>query len=133
MKKYKDYIIYGTLRECVDELWKMIDFKNGVFPDFDFAASVCENEDNACDAYDSGECWFGCKDIGKAFDCDTISLMIAHYGGGGITSMELTGEYPDEKETLMRRIAEATDLCGCGVLEPYDFTVFEISKRNCNS
>lgn len=118
-------IIYGTLRECTDKLFKMIDFDNMQFPDFDFAAVVSEECENADEAYEEAEGWFGVKDFGKNFDCDTISIMCAHYGGGGIRSLELTNE-DDERESFMRMIGESTDEIGHGVLEPNDYTVFEI-------
>lgn len=122
-------VIYGTLRECVDELFKRIDFRKAKFPDFDFAAIIEENlypSDFPSSPTDAAESWFGCKDLGNVFNTDTISLFIGHYTGGGIESMELRGEdIESEKETLMTRMGSATDDVGLGVLEPEDYTMFE--------
>lgn len=124
-------IIYGTLQECTNELFEMIDFDNADFPDFDFAASVSEDCENEDDAYEEAEGWFGVKDLGENFDCDTISLMCAHYGGGGIRALELSydSDEVDQKNDFMRMIGESTDEIGYGVLEPNDYTVFEIIKE----
>ena len=120
-------LIYGTLRECVDELWKIVS-RFPRFPRVDYAVIVDEEAKSADEAYDSAEGWFGFKDVGYEFDCDTISLFFAHYGGGGITAVEIDDHcYEDEqKEILMQRIGESTDSCGYGVLEPGDLTVFEV-------
>ena len=127
MITFHENIYYGTLRECVDELWKHIDFENLEMPKVDFAASAMENAKSAYEAYHNSEGWFGFQDVGDKFDCDKISLMFAHYGGGGIESLELTGEDEEsEKEYLMQRIGSSTDACGYGVLEPDDMTVFEL-------
>ena len=38
--KYDNFtLVYGTLKECVDELWKKIDFKSHKFPRVDYAAN----------------------------------------------------------------------------------------------
>ena len=124
-------VIYGTLRECVDEVFKRIDFEKTFpkFPDFDFAAIVEEGlqpADFSTDPTDNAESWFGCKDLGRVYQTDTISLFIGHYTGGGIESMELRGEDPErEKETLMVRMGASTDNIGFGVLDPDDYTMFE--------
>lgn len=115
-------IIYGTLRECVDELWDRMDLAH--MPKVNYAASVCEDEDSAEEAYGSAEGWFGFADLGSEFDSDTVMLLFGHWGGGGIECMELTGD-EEEKEILMERIGSSTDSCGYGVLEPDDITVFE--------
>ena len=130
MIKFNDgNVIYGTLEECVDELFKRIDFGKAKFPDFDFAAVVEEDlkqEDFPSDPTDAAESWFGCKDLGRVYQTDTISLFIGHYTGGGIESMELRGEdIESEKETLIARIGIATDDVGLGVLNPDDPTMFE--------
>ena len=127
-------IIYGTLRECVDELWKMVflDEKLPKFPRVDYAASVIENADSVEEAYKNAEGWFGFVEVGGLFNCDTFSLFFAHYGGGGVTAMEIEPAWEcsekESKELLMRRIGESTDSCGYGVLEPGDYTVFEIEE-----
>lgn len=127
-------LIYGTLKECTDKLFKMIDFENMIFPDFDFASCVDEDAESPEDAYESAESWFGVKDLGKSFDTDTISLMFAHYGGGGIESMELCylKDYYDEEEPkklFMQKIESSTSVAGIGELTPDDYTVFEILER----
>ena len=116
-------IIYGTLKECVDELWKTMDLVN--FPKVNYAASVCENEESVKYAYDNASGWFGFADLGSEFDSDTVVLLFGRWGGGGVEVMELTGD-EDEKGILMQRIGSSTDKCGYGVLEPNDMTVFEV-------
>ena len=121
-------IIYGTLRECVDELWKIIEENDYTYcPRVDFAAVVDEDAENGKEAYESAEGWFGFKDYGDDFNTDTISLCFAHYCGGGVAAMEIDLEHgEDQKEILMNTIGYSTDQCGYGVLEPNDMTVFEI-------
>lgn len=131
MEKYKNknsVVVYGTLKECVNELWKEIDFKTHKFPRVDYAANVWDSAENAQEAFDGAEGWFGFADTSNLFDCDTFTLLFAHYGGGGVESMEMYygAEEEDLKEMLMQRIGSSTDQCGYGVLEPNDYTVFEI-------
>ena len=124
-------LIYGTLRKCTDELFNLIDFEKMEFPDFDFALIVDEEAKSPEEAYDTAESWFGVKDLGGEFCTDTISLMFAHYGGGGIQSMEIhyLHDYNDVdelKDEFMKKITESTDDIGIGKLEPDDYTIFEI-------
>ena len=116
-------ILYGTLKECVDELWKTMDLAH--FPKVNYAASVMEDEESVKHAYDYASGWFGFADLGSEFDSDTVVLLFGHWGGGGVEVMELAGD-ESEKEILMQRIGSSTDKCGYGVLEPNDMTVFEI-------
>lgn len=127
MLKYHENVFYGTLKECVDELYKLIDFEHKEIPRVSYSASTTINAETAYEAYTTAEGWFGFTDVGDVFDCDTISLMFAHYGGGGIECLELYGEDEElEKELIMQRIGNSTDSCGYGVLEPDDWTVFEL-------
>ena len=119
---------YGTLRECVDELWRRINFTEMKFPDFDFALAQYGETDFET-AYENAECWFGVKDFGKKFDSDTISVMIGHYGGGGVEAMEISGE-EGEKEKLMKKISNAVeDILGGGISPDDDYVVFEIYEE----
>ena len=119
--------IYGTLEECVNEYWKRIDFENGTAPNVDYAASVLEDCVDCDDALDSAQGWFGFKNVKEAFDSDDIVFLFGHYGGGGVESLEVTGEYEMEKDLLMRRIGSSTDECGYSVLEPQDYTLFLVN------
>lgn len=114
-------IIYGTLRECVNEYWKRIEDR----PKVNYAAEVVENEESAEKAYGFASGWFGFTDVSDKFDSDTNVLLFGHWGGGGIECMEITGD-EEEKEILMQKIGASTDSCGYGVLEPDDITVFEL-------
>lgn len=126
----KKTVVYGTLEECVNEYYKRIDFENGTAPNVDYAASVWEDCEDVLDAYESAEGWFGIKDISEEFNSDTVTLLFGHYGGGGVESLELYGDDPEtEKEILMQRIGSSTDDCGYGVLEPQDYTVFELFSK----
>lgn len=126
MIKYGRYI-YGTLNECVDELYKLIDFDNRKFPEFDFAAWV--DEDLTVDDFretkypaDLGESWYGCKDISDLFDADTFNIVFGHYGGGGIVALEVVGDYePEEKRDIIKCIKISTD-----ELDEDSYTLFEI-------
>lgn len=123
----KGEYIYGTLKECVDELWKRIDWKNRKFPDFDYAAFVGEDERNIDEVRHQADGWFGCKDVGNLYNADTFTLIFAHYSGGGVESMELwNDDDTDRKQMLIDRIGNSTDLCGYGILDPNDYTLFEI-------
>ena len=62
----KNNFIYGTIEECVNEIWKMIQYINGKprrFPEFDFCADVSriESFDDDVKAIDIGTGWYGCK------------------------------------------------------------------------
>ena len=127
MKKFHENIWYGTLKECVDELYSLIDdVKNGDILHVDYAAIVKEDAKTAYEAYREAESWFGFRNVSNDFDCDTLTLLFGHYGGGGIECLELTGEDPEtDKEEIMRAIANSTEALGIGRLEPNDYTVFE--------
>lgn len=118
-------VIYGTVRECVKEVFRRIDFMNAKFPDFDFASWVEEDItqeeiDNAKDIINLGSSWFGCKDLGSQFfDSDTISVMFGHYGGGGINAVEIIDD--DSFEDFLRALIESTE----DSLREYDYTIFE--------
>lgn len=124
MIKYKN-LIYGTVRECVEELWKLIDFENWVFPDFDFAAWADEDltlEDLEKHGWHCGESWYGCKELGSVFNSDTLSLFFGHYGGGGVMAVEISDDNPDCKDDLIKAIRVSTG----GELGEDDPTLFEI-------
>lgn len=128
MMKFHENIWYGTLRECIDELYDLIDFEYYEMPIVNYAASAPEKAKSAFEAYNESSGWFGFKDIGNDFDCDTISLLFAHYGGGGIESLELTGYDPEaEKKLLMEKIRNSTECCGYS-LRPDEYTVFELDN-----
>lgn len=122
-------VIYGTLEECVAELFNRIDFRMSSFPDFDFATYVNDDitqkdMDDATDVCDLGESWYGCKDLGnKFFDSDTISVMFGHYGGGGIRALEL---YDDEcMEPFIQTLIDSA----YGDLGRDSYTIFEFIRR----
>ena len=126
MIKYEN-LIYGTVRECVEELWKLVDLENRVFPDFDFAAWVAEDltlEDLERKGWNCGESWYGCKELGGVFDADTLSLFLGHYGGGGVASTELSDD-EEGKDELIRAIIKSTD----EELKEDTPTLFEILKE----
>ena len=127
MIKYKNFI-YGTVRECVEELWKLIDFETWVFPDFDFAAWVDEDltlEDLEKHGWHCGELWYGCKELGNVFNSDTFSLFFGHYGGGGVASLEIYEDAPECEDDLIRAIRNSTN----GELEEDVPTLFEIVSK----
>jgi len=128
-----DKYIYGTLRECVDELWKRIDFVKMKFPIFSFAAVVSDDITDPDQFAWDAEAWFRCVDVTKMFQGDSytgFSLIFGYYGGTVTECMELFMESSDDekslKETFMQRIGNSTDLYGYGILAPDDYTVFEV-------
>lgn len=126
MIKYEN-LIYGTVRECVEEVWKLIDFKAMDFPDFDFAAWVSDYStmgDLEAHGSDYASSWYGVKDLGNEFDSDTISLFFGHYGGGGVESMEIWGDSPEDKDLLIQKICDSTD----GELAEDSPTLFELRE-----
>ncbi|MBQ1312435.1 MAG: hypothetical protein IIY55_11360 [Blautia sp.] len=59
-KKGPNEIIYGTLLECVDEVWKKLQqYRNRIFLDFDFAKAG----DNYAEAYLAMDAvkWYACR------------------------------------------------------------------------
>ena len=127
MIKYNN-LIYGTVRECVEELWKLIDFDNWVFPDFDFAAWVDEDltlEDLEKKGWNCGESWYGCRELGNVFNSDTFSLFLGHYGGGGIAGIEINDDDSDYKNDLIKAIYIST----AGELKENTSTLFEINDK----
>ena len=127
IKKFHENIWYGTFKECVAELWKVIDFDHTEMPRVDFAVSVMENASTAYEAYRNASGWFGIKNISEEFNADTISLIIARYGGGGIEGLELCGEDEEkEKADLMKRMSWSAGVCGYDLIKANDYTVFEL-------
>lgn len=127
MIKYNN-LIYGTVRECVEELWKLIDFNEWKFPDFDFAACASEGltlKDLEKHGWHCGESWYGCKELRSVFDSDTFSLFFGYYGGGGVVSLEIYKDAPECKDDLIRAIRNSTN----GELEEDDPTLFEIVSQ----
>lgn len=122
-------ILYGSLCDCTRGLFDLIDW-DGAFPNVDFAAVVDEDAPSANAARKTAEGWFGIKDFGKKFDADTFSLMFAHYGGGGVESMELMPPEDSERDAFetefMEHIGASTSAVGYGALGPDDMTVFEV-------
>lgn len=120
-------LIYGTLRKCVDEVYKLINFDHLEMPTISYSASTMKNAKTAYEAYRSAEGWFGIVNVRGTFDSDAIVMLFGHFGGGGIESLELNGEdEEEEKELIIQKIGSSTDSCGYGVLAPDDITVFEL-------
>ena len=133
IKKEREKIefIYGTLQECVDDLFERIDLTKP-FPEFDFAAEVIEDSEDADIVYDNATGWFGCKDMAKEFDSNLFELIICYYGGSGLECVEVgedDGSFiEEEKRAMISVIGNATDIAGYGVLNPNDYTIFEYKK-----
>lgn len=126
MKKFHENIWYGTLKECIDELYGLIDFEHKTMPRVDYSAYAPEDAKTAYEAYSAAEGWFGIVKCENDFDSDGIVLLMGHYGGGGIQAVELTDENPEEeKMLLMRQIRNSADDCGYCLL-PHEYTVFEL-------
>ncbi len=110
--KSKRTMLYGTLKECVDAIWDMIDFENMIFPDFDYAINNTDNLTRS-EIYnkedEAATWWYGCKDLKRFFAGETISLMIGYYSGGGLQCLELTGKRYTEKAELIDRMILSTD------------------------
>ena len=126
MKKFHENIWFGTLKECVDEFYSLIDFVHCEMPRVDFAAIVDGEAKTAYEAYRTAESWFGFKCMSHEFDGDTVALLFGHYGGGGVESLELTGNPEIDKEAIIDKIANSTDNCGLGQLKTDEYTVFEL-------
>ena len=121
-------IMYGTIKECVDEIWNMIDWNKCEFPDFDFCNDpyddITETDVmNAKDGNDIGNGWYGCK-ANDDFDPEftSINLIFGYYGGGWFDSLMMYDEDDEYKDFIIRKICEATDLT------PSCKTVFEFIK-----
>lgn len=121
--------IYGTIEECVNEIWKMIDFYDMEAPDFDFCGDVREDITetgikNASTASELGNEWYGCK-VNRDFDPfkESINLIFGYYGGGYFDSICIWDEDEEFKDVIIRKICDATEL------KPDWKTVFEIIKK----
>ncbi len=122
--------IYGTLKECVEELFKRIENCGGIFPEFDFCADCLEEAKSMKEAYNSSSGWFGCKDISELFDnTQSYSLVLDYYGGGATESADLDMTDREDMEIIISRIGSCTDNIGYGVLNPNDYTIFEFKER----
>lgn len=128
MIKYNN-LIYGTLNECVNEIWKMIDYDTLQFPNFDYAALVSEDltlEDLKRLGNNAGSSWFGVKNMTNVFDSDTISLFTGHYSGGGINSLEID-EY-SKPEDLIDMIIYSTEDMSVEV-KADEYVLFELVEE----
>lgn len=113
-------MIYGTVRECVKEILRMTDENHFMkFPDFDYAVDTPEDltlDDLEQYGNGIGEIWLTCRDIAEMFDGDTIHLVSAHYGGGGMNCLELDPDYMDEcEDSMVRLIENSSEDIGWGV------------------
>lgn len=124
--------ICGTVEECVNEIFKMIDWNKMEFPDFDFCSDgffedlTQEELDEAENITYLGTGCYGCK-RNSDFDSlrESIDLIFGYYGGGWFRSMCLDDdEYEDEyKKEMISIICEGADL------RPEWYTAFELIKK----
>ena len=101
----KGRFIRGTFTECINKLWGLIDAEQCSFPDFDIAVNVSDD-------FKDASVWFGCKDLAREFDCNTISVMFAFFGGGGVCAMEIQDGDEYEKKEFIDMIKNSVDTCG---------------------
>lgn len=111
--------MYGTVRECVNEIWKRIDIDEAKFPDFDFCddPGLDDSEDiekemgEAKEGTDLGSGWYGVK-ANDDFDpgYTSINVICGYYGGGAFEGMAID-EYDDVyKESFLRMICNVSDM-----------------------
>lgn len=132
MVKNNKYIC-GTVKECVEEIWKMINWMEMRFPEFDFCGS-CDIEELTEEELDTvkspselGSSWSGCKE-NFDFDSkgDSINLIFGYYGGGWFRSMCIEYEERNEKECIVNDMINI--ICDVADLKPDWETVFELIK-----
>ena len=108
--------LYGTVVECVNEIWKRIDFDKMTMPSFDFCGYPYEDntEDdlkNAEDGTDLGERWYGCK---ANYDFDpnhcSLNIILGYYGGGDFYSVCIYEDDEDAKRELIEKICDAAGI-----------------------
>ena len=129
MVKTERFIV-GTVKECVDEIWKLIDWENMIFPDFDFCIDPYDNTEeeikNAKDGCDLGESWYGCK---GNYDFDprgiSINVIFGYYGGGDFCSLCMYDDDEEYKEMIIQKMFDTTN----GELAPYSDTVIELIEK----
>ena len=132
MVKNNKYIC-GTVKECVEEIWKMINWNEMRFPEFDFCGSydieeLTEEElDTVKSPSELGSSWSGCK---ENFDFDSkgysINIIFGYYGGGWFRSMCIEYEERNEKECIVNDMINI--ICDVADLKPDWETVFELIK-----
>ena len=121
MLKAKRFL-YGTVEECVEEIWKRIDFENMEFPEFDFCNdpyddNITEDDlNNAEDGTDLGDGWSGCK-VNNDFDSKyaSFNLIFGYYGGGCFEALCICDG--DENDDRVKR-EMVSKICDVGDLEP---------------
>lgn len=104
---------YGTIRECAEEVFRRIDLGKVEFKPFDFAIYVDlyfeEKYPATTEISRLASSWFGCKDVGDAFDSNVPAVMFCHYGGGGVTACEIDS---DSLEDFISAWVESIDNWG---------------------
>ena len=110
-----DRYLYGTVEECVNEIWKRIDFDMMTMPSFDFCYNAFDNTEedviNAKDASNLGDGWFGCK-ANYEFDPQhySLNIIIGYYGGGAFYSVCIYEDSEESKKELIEGICNAAEL-----------------------
>lgn len=112
-----DRYLYGTVEECVNEIWKRIDFDMMTMPSFDFCGDpdkedITEDDlNNAKDGTDLGSSWCGCR---ANYDFDpqhySLNIIIGYYGGGDFYSICVYEDDEEYKKELLEKICKAADL-----------------------
>lgn len=129
MVKTERFIV-GTVKECINEIWKLIDWSTMTFPDFDFCIDPYEdaesNIENAEDGCDLGEAWCGAK---GNYDFDprgtSINVIFGYYGGGDFYSLCMYDDDEEYKEMIIQKMCDTAN----GELTPYSDTVIELIRE----
>ncbi len=114
MIKTEKYL-YGTVEECVNEIWKRIDFDIMTMPSFDFCGDPYENTEddliNSKNGLGLGERWYGCK---ANYDFDpqhySLNIILGYYGGGDFYSVCICEDNEDAKRELIEKICDAAGI-----------------------
>lgn len=130
--------ICGTVRECVTEIVRMINWDNMEIPDFDF----CENcdlegitledvEEAVANEISLGSGWYGAKNVSHIFDGkgNSIALLFGYYGGEGYEVVEIGYDEKSETNMIIDLICDAITNSTRGELRPDYDTVFELVEK----
>lgn len=128
-------MFYGSAKELVKVISRLVDFDTLEFPSVDFAEA--DNIDEAAIkekglqwACNNAESWFGIKSINSGFDSSSMELLGNYYGGGcGVyTEIYEEGEIEESIKYVLENIMDSK---WSGLDKTMLIAEIETSTTNC--